>query len=115
MNLKRIYVDGWRVFGRWFVFSLILGVIQLPFNLGMEYLVEKGIITHVLYFYPLAVLLCLITIYPLILYAVSEWTGEFIAPRINRKKLRERSNRPFGEQNNSSQNQEQVQHRGSIY
>ncbi len=102
MDIKKVYLDGWRVFGRWFWFSLILGIIQLPFRLGFKFLLEKEIIPNEFYIYPLAVLVFLVLFSPFILFFVSERTGEFIAPRINRKKLHEINNRPFGMKNDSN-------------
>jgi hypothetical protein len=91
MNIKSMYKEGWRVFLRLLWFGLILRILQLPFDLGIEYLVSKKIVPEDQFLFPIALyVIYAATILPFILFYSSEWTGEFIAPRTKRKQLHER-------------------------
>ena len=75
---------GW-VLLRWLWFSLILALLTIPIRLVLH---GSGLmeIPHSALF-PLLIG-GYILIGPFVMYVVSELTGEFVAPRINRKKLR---------------------------
>ena len=82
------YKDGWRVLLRWLWFSFILALLQLPFSYVFEYTLGEagyGEVSGAVVFLLLG--LFIVTVLPFLLYWVSEWTGEFVGPRISRKRF----------------------------
>ena len=88
-KLIQIYKDGWRVLVRWFWFSLVFAVLQFPFKHIFEYIKDQSQYLDAIYWPYIAILIYIVLIVPILLYFTSEWTGELIAPKINRKKLKE--------------------------
>lgn len=89
-SLAEMWTEGTRVLLRWIGFSFVLGLVSLPFSVAYQYVfhrfvVERGAAGKVVF---IAIVLVYIAVAPFVLYAVSEWTGEFVAPRITRKRLR---------------------------
>lgn len=81
----KIWKSGGWVLLRWLWFSFILALLSIPIRM----LLRKSGLMDLPYqaLFPL-LLGGYILIGPLVMYAVSELTGEFVAPRITRKKLR---------------------------
>jgi hypothetical protein len=89
MSILNAYRDGWRVFLRWLWFSFVLGLLQIPFRFVFEYTVDESKYGAASYAAPfILIVLFVVAVLPFLLYWVSEWTGEFVAPRISRRKLR---------------------------
>ncbi len=84
-TIWRIWKSGGWVLLRWLWFSFILALLTIPIRM----LLRKSGVLDLPYqiLFPL-LLGGYILIGPLVMYAVSELTGEFVAPRINRRKLR---------------------------
>ena len=84
MDIKSKYIEGWRVFLRWIWFSFILAIAQFPVRLIINNLIENEILPAKPYTASLGMLIAIVLLCPFVLYYVSEWTGEFIAPRRKR-------------------------------
>ena len=69
-------------------FTILLAALQYPFQWGMRLVVNasgeemrtRGLGYVLIVFF-------IVVVMPYLLYLVSEWTGEFVGPRINRKKM----------------------------
>ena len=80
-----IWKDGGWVFLRWLWFSFILTLISMPIRYAI---VRIDFPPLPRYAYIPIFILAYIIVAPFIMFLVSEWTGEFVTPRISRKKIK---------------------------
>ena len=90
-KIFKIWTSGWKVIGRYIIFQILIQLLFLPLSLFFMFLgsgTAGSSESQSPILFPILAIIVFI-ILPLICYAASEILGEFVAPRISRKKLRE--------------------------
>ncbi len=88
-RIINVYKEGWKVLLRLLWFSFLLWLVQWPLRYLQRYLiVQSNYSEHAIATQFIVLGVFIVGVFPFLLYWVSEWTGEFIGPRITRKRMR---------------------------